>query len=167
MTDKKGCCFTGHRTIPRDVEPELRERLQNDVKYVYSNYGITDFYTGGALGFDTLAAEAVLACRLVLPDIRLIVAVPCKDQANRWKPDDVAKYEDIKHSADQVICLSEQYSRECMLVRNRFMVDHSSVCICYLTRRSGGTAYTVNYAQKKGLRVYNLAWPKERTRDQA
>ncbi len=29
--------------------------------------------------------------------------------------------------------------------------------MCYLTKDTGGTAYTVNYAQKHGLSVINLA----------
>lgn len=37
------------------------------------------------------------------------------------------------------------------------MVDHSSVCICYFTRESGETAYTVNYARERELEVVNVA----------
>ena len=37
------------------------------------------------------------------------------------------------------------------------MVDSSAVCIAYCTRKTGGTAYTVRYALKKGLQVINLA----------
>ena len=37
------------------------------------------------------------------------------------------------------------------------MVDNSSVCVCYLNRESGGTAYTVDYARKNGLEIINLA----------
>jgi uncharacterized membrane protein len=36
-------------------------------------------------------------------------------------------------------------------------VDNSSVCICYLTESTGGTAYTVDYAKKAGIRVINIA----------
>ena len=44
-----------------------------------------------------------------------------------------------------------------MLKRNRHLVDNSSVCICYLTESTGGTAYTVEYARKSGLTIVNLA----------
>ena len=45
-----------------------------------------------------------------------------------------------------------------MHVRNRALVDASNVCIAYMTDASrGGTAYTVRYAEKKGIPVYNLA----------
>lgn len=45
----------------------------------------------------------------------------------------------------------------CMHRRNRHLVDNSGVCVCYLTRNSGGTAYTVNYAKKQGVNVFNIA----------
>jgi hypothetical protein len=37
------------------------------------------------------------------------------------------------------------------------MVHESSACIAYCKRNSGGSAYTVAYAQKMGLSVINLA----------
>ena len=40
--------------------------------------------------------------------------------------------------------------------RNRHLVDNSSVCVCYLNRESGGTAYTVRYAKEKGLEIVNI-----------
>jgi len=44
-----------------------------------------------------------------------------------------------------------------MHLRNRYMVDHSCTCICYLTETTGGTAYTVKYAREKGLHIFNIA----------
>ena len=59
--------------------------------------------------------------------------------------------------ADKVVYISQDYTPDCTFQRNRHLVDNSSVCICYLTKHTGGTAYTVNYAKKKGCRVINLA----------
>ena len=44
-----------------------------------------------------------------------------------------------------------------MMQRNRFLVDHSRMLICYLTGERGGTAATVRYALKQKLPVVNLA----------
>lgn len=44
-----------------------------------------------------------------------------------------------------------------MLERNRHLVNSSSVCVCYLTKDTGGTAYTVKDAKQKGLQITNLA----------
>ncbi len=45
----------------------------------------------------------------------------------------------------------------CIVKRNRHLVDYSSACICYLNKSTGGTAYTVEYAKKRGLQIINLA----------
>ncbi len=58
---------------------------------------------------------------------------------------------------DKVVYMSEHYTRDCMFRRNRHLVDNSSVCICYLTGKRGGTAYTVKYAEQEGIMVKNLA----------
>ena len=41
--------------------------------------------------------------------------------------------------------------------RNRHLVDNSSRCICFLTEKTGGTFYTVNYASEHGLMIINTA----------
>lgn len=158
--NEKSCCFSGHRKIPIEAKNTLTRRLKDGVTYLNENMGITTFYAGGALGFDALAAEAVLSCRKSNPAIRLVVVIPCKTQAARWSVEDVARYEHIKMDADEVICLSDHYYSGCMHERNRYMVDRSNVCICYLTESTGGTAYTVQYARQKGLQIFNLAKPK-------
>ena len=159
---EKCCCFTGHRSIPEGLTEQLQKRLRDGVDYLYEHCGISVFYAGGALGFDSLAAEAVIDRKRQHPDICLVIVMPCRDQTKRWNAEDVARYESINSAADKVICLSEHYYRGCMHQRNRYMVDHSCACICYLTKATGGTAYTVKYAQGKDLRIFNLAREKAR-----
>ncbi len=62
-----------------------------------------------------------------------------------------------KAQADKVVYTSQEYTRGCMFKRNRYLVDNSGVCVCYLARDAGGTAYTVNYAKRQGLEIINLA----------
>lgn len=154
------CCFTGHRAIPSDKSKELAQRIKDGIEYLYANMGVTTFFSGGALGFDTLAAEAVIEKRKRHPNLRLVIVVPCRDQAARWSAADKARYERINRNADEVIYLAERYFNGCMHQRNRYMIDHSAYCICYLTKQTGGTTYTVQYARECGLRIFNLAHPK-------
>ena len=119
--------------------------------------GYRYFGCGGALGFDTLAAQTVLRLREIYPEIRLILVLPCRDQTRGWKQADVAEYDRIMKAADKVTYTSEQYYSGCMHKRNRHLVDYSSLCVCYLTEQSGGTAYTVNYARTQGLKIINVA----------
>lgn len=119
--------------------------------------GYVSFIAGGALGFDTMAELAVLKIKQSYPQIILTLALPCKTQTRGWDKNDIQFYEAIKRKSDNVIYTSEEYTSGCMFKRNRFLVDNSSVCICYLTEDSGGTAYTVGYAKNEGLKIINLA----------
>lgn len=119
--------------------------------------GYSIFLTGGAQGFDTLAAEVVLSLKVDFPHIQLHLVLPYADQAKSWRESERARYERIKQQADEVRYISKHYSQGCLHRRNRFLVEHSSVCISYLCKDSGGTFYTVNYAEKNGLLVINLA----------
>ena len=147
---EKTCCFTGHREIEEADLPTIRERLLDAVREKIS-LGYRYFGVGGALGFDTLAAQAVLALKNEFPDIALILVLPCREQTRFWKKEDVAAYEEILARADKCVYTSENYFRGCMQKRNRRLVDESSACIAYLRRESGGTAYTVNYAKGAGI----------------
>ena len=156
MHIKETCCFTGHRSIPAGLDKFLGERSSAGIEYLYKQ-GIKNFLVGGALGFDTIAAHSVIKQRESHSDIQLIVVAPCQDQDKYWVQKDKDIYTKIKKDADEVITLSENYYQGCMQDRNRYLVDNSIACICYLTQISGGTAYTVSYAKSKGLTVYNLA----------
>jgi len=150
------CCFTGHRHIPPKEKPEITLALKTVITNLYEK-GVRRFEAGGALGFDTLAAKAVLNLRRKLPGMELILILPCQTQTRGWTPEDTAEYERIKAQANLVVYTSTAYSRGCMYKRNRRLVDDSSICVCYLTQDKGGTAYTVKYAESKKLSIINLA----------
>ena len=150
------CSFSGHRSLPREAVPRLRELLAREILAQVGS-GCSGFLCGGALGFDTLAAETVLSVRARRPEITLTLALPCPGQHLRWPQAAQRRFTDILEEADEVVYVSPEYHRYCMLQRNRFLVDHSGLLICYLTQERGGTAYTVSYALKQGIPVRNLA----------
>ncbi len=157
MGKEKTCCFTGHRELPtgwgrRKLALQLKKVIVDQIEK-----GVLFFGAGGALGFDTLAAQTVLKLKKEYPDIKLILVLPCLTQTRGWPAADVAEYERIKAQADKVVYTSQEYTKGCMFKRNRHLVNYSSVCICYKTKDNGGTAYTVDYAQKQGLKIINIA----------
>ena len=152
---EKTCCFTGHRIIPKTDYETLRVELK-EILIQLIDRGFIYYGAGGALGFDTLAAKTILELKKQYPMIKLILVLPCLNQTYRWKEKDVRVYEDIKVKADKVVYVSKEYTTECMLIRNRHLVDNSSVCVCYKTKNTGGTAYTVRYAKERGLEIINL-----------
>lgn len=147
------CCFTGHRSIPRENYNYLYNNVKNIILNLHLKNGVKYFCSGGAVGFDTLAARAVLELRRQY-DIYLILFIPCASQSLYWSDRDKAVYDEILKRSDKKIYVSKnEYTPKCMLDRNRAMVDSSAYCVSYQTRSYGGTAYTVNYAYKNGVKV--------------
>ena len=156
MIDKKRtACFTGHRDIPECRIEILKKLLDKAIEQLYSE-GVKFYGAGGSYGFDALAEQAVLRARERHNDIALILVLPCKEQDKYWNTKMKAEYAEIVSKANKVVYTSESYSNGCMHKRNRHLVDYSEHCVAYLTKNSGGTAYTVDYAVKKGLRIVNL-----------
>ena len=153
---EKTVCFTGHRTIPMLKKWKIEKKLKETLEALIDN-GYCYFGAGGALGFDTIAAQTVLGLKKKHPEIKLILVLPCKNQTRGWEEKDVSVYESIIEQADKVVYTQEHYDRGCMFKRNRHLVDNSSVCVAYLTEEKGGTAYTVNYENQKGVKVINIA----------
>lgn len=155
MTDKT-CCFTGHRKIPADQYQTIAEETEKIIEKLIEQ-GYLFFYAGGALGFDTIVEKAVINLKEKYPKIALVLVLPCTTQSAKWSDEDKETYEKIKAKANIILHLYNKYTWGCMHERNRFLVDNSSVCVCYLTQNRGGTVYTVNYAKKNGLPVLNVA----------
>ncbi len=149
-------CFTGHRQLEDHEAETISARLDLLLPKLYLQ-GYRRFLCGGALGFDTLAAEAVMRLQAIYPDVMLVMAIPCATQAMRWNKMDTRRYEQILYAADETHVLSPAYYNGCMMVRNRFMVDRSALCVCYLDKMKGGTMSTVAYAVQEKLSVLNLA----------
>lgn len=154
--EKVTCCFTGHRDVPEDKLERVKTQLAETVIALIDE-GYTAFVTGGAIGFDTLAANAVLEARRSHPEITLHLALPCHNQDKKWNAAQKADYERIIAEANSYDYACEDYTKWCMAKRNKAMVDMSSVIIAYYCgQEKGGTAMTVGFAEKKGIRIINL-----------
>ena len=156
-------CFTGYRPekLPFGESADdglylrFRETLYKVIKRL-AERGYTDFISGVAMGFDTWSAEDVLSMKESFPEITLECAVPFPGQAAKWNMEDKIRRERIIENSDRVTITSPTYSKSCFFTRNRYMVDRSSVVVCCFDGKSGGTAYTVEYAKKKGKTVIQI-----------
>ncbi len=149
-------CFTGHREL-REPDYALEHRLLEFLPPLIE-YGYTNFCAGGARGFDTVAARTVLKLKQTHPHIRLILIFPFQNQylqEGDWTEEEIREFHFLRQHADEVICLQDRWTAGCYYRRNRELVDRSSLCISYQSKPTGGTAYTVNYAEKQGLPVTN------------
>lgn len=159
----KSCCFTGHRPAklpwkyderdPRCIE--FKDRLSSVIGAVYDS-GISHFICGMALGCDFYCAEAVIALKEQHDDVTLEAAIPYIGQADNWGYNNKRRYEHILSHCDKKTVIQEQYSPSCMMRRNRYMVDHSSVLIACYDGKSGGTWNTIHYALEQDVELIQL-----------
>ena len=134
------CCFSGYRpekmpfrTNDPDAVQALEAALDRAVEHAVSQ-GYHTFLSGMAAGF-----------------------VPHDHQSDRFPPSWKKRYNVCLVNSDAVRVFASNYFSGCFSVRNRFMVDSSSLLICYFDGQAGGTAQTVHYAQGSGLRIINLS----------
>ena len=155
------CCFTGHRVIAARLREDLIAAVDLCIKELY-HAGYRYFITGGALGFDTLAAVEILLAARFDADIKLILALPCRNQTARWEKipgylEHLRRYKQILGMADCVIYVNDFYSDTCMQERDRYMVEHSSACVAYYSGYTrSGAGQTCRMAEAAGLDLFNL-----------
>lgn len=155
------CAFTGHR--PRsfpwkgdETAPGcalLKKTLAEQIKLL-ADRGVTDWLSGMAQGVDLWAAETVLDLKEKNPALRLHCILPHEGQERKWPASERERYHSILRQADEVIYVNREYHNDCMLERNRYLVDHSSVLLAvYNGTHRSGTGMTVRYAKRLGREV--------------
>ena len=158
MEKLRTCFFTGHRKIANDKIDIIKEKLAEHIENLIIEYDVKNFIAGGALGFDTLAAEAVLKMREKYPYIRLVLYLPCYGQEKFWTDIQKYRYRLIMSGADEYIYVTEGgYTEQCMRQRNMKMIKDSVFCIAFCIFSTSGTGATLRHAQAVGARVYNIA----------
>ena len=157
----KTCCCTGHRPkgfpfkygVDKQKHNDYLKKLKEKIKLAITEYGITNFISGMALGTDLDFTEIVLKLRKYYP-VTLECAIPCPNQTSKWNDKDKLRYNGILKRADKINIISERYTTECMLKRNRYMVDKSELVIAVFNGiEKGGTWYTINYAHKENKSI--------------
>ena len=152
----KTCCFTGHQDIAPWEEKKILTKLRYQVDLLIRQ-GYRYFGVGGARGFDRLAAEYLLDFRNKQNRlIKVISVLPYPGYMEGWNEMDIVRQGRINKSCDKVVYVCPD-SYCAFLTRDRKLVDESSFCVCYCHKMNGGTAYTVRYAMKQKVPVYNLS----------
>lgn len=161
MTIEKCCAFTGHRPkkFPwghNEADEQcvaLKKALAKEIAKLV-DAGYTDFLSGMAQGVDLWGAEIVLGLKKKTPALCLHCVLPCEGQERRWPTTEQKRYHSILRQADEVIYVNREYSSDCMLARNRYLVEHSSVLLAvYDGSYRSGTGMTIRYAKQLGREV--------------
>lgn len=154
------CCLSGHRpkALPWKYNEEKISciKFKNDLEeyliYTIKN-GFINFLIGMAEGFDMISAETLITLRTIYKQIRIYAIIPCKNQEIKWSLSQQQRYHRILKQCDDVIILSEQYTKNCMNVRNEYMVKLSSMLIACYNGKPSGTGNTIKFAQKQNLKI--------------
>lgn len=159
----KTCCFSGHRPEKllggADIHSEDTRRLLSMLKLVINQaveQGYRYFITGMARGVDLWAAQMVVEIKQYNPEIKLICAMPYKLHGSTFRGIDKWDFGTIREAADEVIYVNDSYTKNCMLMRNRFMADNSSKLIAVVSNYRSGTGQTIRYAKSIGLDVHTI-----------
>lgn len=147
---KQSCFFSGHRYIENRSVPELKHMTEKFCVELIEKHGVKSFISGGALGYDTLAAETVIKLKRAHPHIALRLYLPCRDQSSLWRGAQTARWEKLLSAADCVRFIHDgKYFSGCMQARNAAMVQDAYFGIVYCVRRGSGTYSTIQKALEK------------------
>ena len=146
------CAFTGHRLIQAEEALKIEKTLDLVLEKLIGE-GLTECLCGGAVGFDTLAAQAVLRKH---DRLKLKLILPCEGQEARWNEKQQAVYRAIRAQADEVEVLFPVYVTGCMHARDRALVEQADQIVTFYRGRPGGTGYTLRLAREMNKTIIYL-----------
>ena len=152
--------FTGYRPqkMPFGFNEEdercidFKLRLRNTIESLIWQ-GYKHFISGGAMGMDMFAAEAVLDLQKQYPDICLEMVSPFDGQAEKWSDEYRRRHDLLFSKADIVTVTGHSYTRSAMFNRNRYLVSNADLLLAAYDGQPGGTAMTIRYAREMGVQV--------------
>lgn len=160
---QKTVCFSGHRPEKLPYGGDENSLSTNNLKSllykeIYDSIqdGYTDFVTGLARGVDNWAAQMVLEFKNKNAGLRLICVQPYKGYGENWKGFDRWNLAHILERADEVVVVCDEFRKDCMRLRNEYMVNRAEKLIAVVSNYRSGTGQTIRYAQKRGLLVRTI-----------
>ncbi len=142
--------FAGHRHI--DYLNQIEMALRNSIRELLRNKDYVEFYIGQEGDFDTMALSVIRGCRKEYGthNSALNLVLPyAKANMNLWS----SQFSSIIIPPE----CSGIHPKSAITVRNRWMVNHSQLLICYIAHTSGGAAQTFQYAMKQPhIEIRNL-----------
>ena len=144
MQKEKTVVFIGHNECYGLDKEKLTETIETLIRE-----GFDTFLNGGKGNFDWICAATVYKLKEKYPNIKNYLIVP---YINNYIPND--------EYFDEVIypeVLSTTHYKGKIQKRNRYMIENSYVCVCYINHSWGGAAQSYAVAQRKGLKIINVA----------
>ena len=154
MLDYYRISFIGHREIYGHFR--LEEKLNDIIKEYLRTHEFIEFYVGRNGDFDIYAASVIKKMQSDFGNhkfsLNLVLPYPVKDIEY------YEKYYDEVH----IPIGSNTHPKSAITKRNQWMIDNSDLLIAYVEPdRKGGALTTLKYAEKKGVKIINLAIEEE------
>ena len=141
------CSFFGHKDTPSSVYPKLIDTIKD----LITNRGVTSFMVGNQGGFDSMVLKALRELKQVYPHI-------CYNVVLAYMPGEKQEYEFYDPTETFLPeGIETAPKRFAISWRNKWMVRESQLVVCYISHSWGGAAQFVEYAEKQGKEIVNLA----------
>lgn len=137
----------------------LKDKIKDVVLNLIEKKSANYFISGLAIGSDQLCASVVIELKELKKNykIQLEAAIPCSNQDRFWTDNYKKNYKEILSLCDIKKYISNKpYTKYCMHIRNRYMVDNSDIIIAIWNGQQGGTAQTVKYARTKKIPIITI-----------
>lgn len=167
--------FTGHRPdklygFDMNIYPylKLEMKIEHTIEWLIQMWNAKEFYTGGALGFDTIVAKTLIELRNSgeYPYIQDYVCVPFKEQYKAWSKEQAQQWLYIVNNCYKPFAVDTIEGYECkdvpvgkyhpskMQLRNQYMVDNCDILVaCWNGEQKGGTYNCIKYATNKEKKI--------------
>ena len=141
------CSFFGHKDAPSEIYEQLVACIEN----LIINRGVSSFVVGNQGGFDSMVLKALREIKQQYPHV-------CYNVALAYMPGERLEYE-LYDPTETFLPegIETVPKRFAISWRNKWMVRESDVVVCYITHSWGGAAQVVEYAERQGKEVINLA----------
>lgn len=173
----KRVAFTGHRPnklYGYNMDSREYMRLEDIIKEIIELLidfgGAEEFYTGGALGFDTIVERILIDLKkdkyYSSRPIKDYMCIPFKNQFKKWNYEQVSIWFNMLDKCHEVITVDTIDGYKCdavavgeyhplkMTYRNMYMVDNCDVLVaCWDETMKGGTYDCIQYAKSKGKEI--------------
>ena len=137
------CTFFGHSACYNLDMAVLRGAVEELI-----GQGVTEFLVGNQGQFDGMVRSCLKSLKAQYPEIAYCVVLA-------YLPGENGAGEDLSDTMFPE-GLESVHPKFAISRRNRYLIDHADVCLCYINHTWGGAYKFVRMAQSRGLRIVNI-----------
>ena len=134
------CTFFGHRDCPSQIELSLKQQIINLIE----NYSVDTFYVGNNGNFDKIVYKTLSSLKCTY-EIKIYVILEYLPNNDAFSSDSI--YPEGIEKVPPKFAIPW---------RNKWMVNNSDYVIAFLQHEFGGAAKSVEYAEKKCIKVIRI-----------